>query len=128
MFPGHGAGRGRFSQFVGMASPAPLQDLERLEGETRGLIAESQLIGDTFDAGELKRVARDALEAAERLRVVVERTPLAAERPLRKLYDEFADLAEVFALSADPQTAADFSKAQDEAKRGESIPWERLRG
>jgi len=113
---------------VGMANPAPLRNLERLEGETRGLIAESQQIGDAFDGGELKRVARDALEAAERLRVVVERTPLPADHPLRALYDEFADLAEVFALSADPQTAADLAKAQDEAKRGESIPWERMRG
>jgi hypothetical protein len=113
---------------VGMAKPPTPQELARLEDETRNLIAESQQIGDTFDGGELKRVARDALEAAERLRSVIERTPLAANHPLRALYDDFADCAEVFALSVDPETSADLARARDEAKRSESIPWEQLRG
>jgi hypothetical protein len=112
---------------IGLAHPAPPDLLDRLEAETRELIAESEQIGDSFDRGELGRIARDALEAAERLRSVIERTPLALNHPLRALYDEFADVAEVFALAVDPQTGADLARAVDEAKRGESVPWEQLR-
>ena len=112
---------------IGLAHPAPSDLLDRLEAETRELIAESEQIGDSFDRGELGRIARDALEAAERLRTVIERTRIAPNHPLRALYDEFADVAEVFALAVDPQTSADLVRAVDDAKRGESVPWEQLR-
>ena len=102
-------------------------DLERLEAEVRGLIAESGQIRDGIDERELKRIAHRSLEAAESLRAVIERIPEAAERPLNRLYDEFADQAETFALSVDPEIRADREGASAEAARGESIEWERLR-
>jgi hypothetical protein len=112
---------------VGMDRSPSSHELERLEGEARDLVAESRQIGDTFDAGELKRIARNALEAAERLRTVIEMAQLAPNHPLTALYEELADRAEVFALSVDPQTSADLAKARAEEEQGESIPWERLR-
>jgi len=112
---------------IGMARPAPPGGLDRVGAETRELIAESEQIGDSFDRGELGKIAREALDAAERLRSVIERTPLAPDHPLRSLYDEFADIAETFALAVDPETSADVAKAIDEAEEGKSVRWEQLR-
>jgi hypothetical protein len=112
---------------IGTAHAAPSSEVERLEIEIREIIAESEQIGDSFDREELRRIAHQALDASERLRELTERIPLSPNHPLTALYDEFADVAEVFALSVDPQTSVDLAKAIDEAKRGESIPWEQLR-
>jgi hypothetical protein len=112
---------------IGMAMAAPVADLERLQAEIRELIAESGRIDDRIDAGELRRIARDALGAAERVREVIERTPLAPNHPLRQLYDQLSDCAELLGLSVDPALARDVERAQAEARRGESISWDRLR-
>ena len=111
----------------GMAQSSSPSELDRLETETRSLINESRQIGTSFDRSELQKIARDALEAAERLREVIERTPLPQNHSLRGAWEDFADHAEVFALSVDERVRADREAAVDEARRGESIPWERLR-
>jgi hypothetical protein len=113
---------------LGMANPAPPAGLDRLVAGIETLIVESQRIGDALADDDLRRVAHDALEAAERIRTVLERTPLPHDHPLREAYEEFADQAEVFALSSDPQTEVDLNRARDDSRNGESIPWERLRG
>ena len=110
-----------------MAAPARADQTLRLEAETRLLIAECELIDESVDPCELKLIAREALDASERLRFVVEGTPLRAGHPLRALYDEFSDIAEVFALSVDPQTAIDLEAALEDRRQGLSIPWEKLR-
>jgi hypothetical protein len=112
---------------IGMARAASPGDLARLQVEMRELIAESEQIGDSFDRDELKRIACQALDASQRLRVMIERTPLAPTHPLRAVYDEFDDVAESLALAVDPQTSIDVAKAIDEARRGESVPWEDIR-
>jgi hypothetical protein len=112
---------------VGTAHAAPSGELERLEVELREIIAESEQIGDSFDRGELKKIAHQALDASERLRELTERTPLSPNHPLRALYDEFADVAEVFALAVDPQTSVDVANAIDDERRAKSISWEQLR-
>ena len=48
---------------------------------------------------------------------VIEKASLAADHPLRALYEEFADHAEVFAFSVDPKTAADLKETLRETDR-----------
>lgn len=84
---------------AGMAQASAPADLERLETETRILTAESQQVENGLDRSELKKISRDALQAAERLREVIERTPLPDNHPLRNASEGFADHAELLALT-----------------------------
>lgn len=80
---------------------------EHLREKTRTLLEATNGLGDQqIEETELMKIAVNALAAAEALRSILEDCSLPADEPLRHLYDEYSDSAEVIGVSADPEIVA----------------------
>ncbi len=73
---------------------------------------------EALDKDEVRTLCRQGLELAASLRQLLDALQLKPGHPLFETCDEFADRAETFALSLDPEVASSIDEARQEAREG----------